>query len=54
MALVSIEDWRKCYSIKLPFYDCPDYYISYEFLSLKTKSLTGLEITNLPKNDSVC
>ena len=49
MALVSIKDLRKYFSIKLPFYDCPDYYISYEFLSLKNKMLDRLRNNNFSK-----
>ena len=43
MNMDNSQNLQKLFSTQLPFYDCTDYYISYECLSIKNKMLNRLK-----------
>ena len=49
MARSSTLRERKILSSQLPFYSCTDYFVSYEFLTIKNKMLTRLKDNNFNK-----
>ena len=49
MNLVNLQNLRKTISSQLPFYNCSDYYISYECLTIKNKMFDRFKNNNFTK-----
>ena len=49
MNLVNLQNLRKTFSSQLPFYNCSDYYISYECLTIKNKMFDRFKNNNFTK-----
>ena len=50
MNLDNLQNLRKFFSTQLPFYNCSDYYISYECLTLKNKMFDRFKNNNFTKD----